>query len=110
MQKCNNHPGPLNSAVAVAGGESEEEGTFVEDKGSQKNSDTEVEKEEEEDNNSTGMYDHIKVEDKLDNLAEALDKIKFQGLNNNMEPIIYKWLDKDGRQILTVDFLGSGLP
>ena len=82
----------------------------MEDKGSEKDSDTEVKKEEEEDNNSTGTYDHIEVEGELDNLAEALDKIKFQGLNNNMEPIIYKWLDKDGRQILTVDFLVSGLP
>ena len=100
----------MDGAAAVTGVESEEEGTFVEDKGSEKDSDTEVEKEEEEDNNSTGMYDHIEVKDKLDNLDDVLDKIKFQGLNNNMEPIIYKWLDMDGRQILTVDFLVSGLP
>ena len=100
----------MDSAAAVTRVESEDKGTVVEDKGSEKDSDTEVEKEEEEGNNSTGTYDHIEVEDKLDNLAEALDKIKFQGLNNNMEPIIYKWLDKDGRQILTLDFLVSGLP
>ena len=110
-QKNNNHPDTLDSAAAVTGVESEEEGTIVEDKGSEKESDIKVEKEEEEeDNNSTGSCDHIEVEDKLDNLVEALDKIKFQGLNNNVEPIIYKWLDKDGRQILTVDFLVSGLP
>ena len=54
----------------------------------------------------------VNLEDKIQDLAEELEASRFIGKDQAyiMKPMLYNWLDSNGRQKVTVDFLVQSLP
>ena len=67
---------------------------------------SEVEEEEKVDEKS------VNLEDEIQDLAEELEASRFIGKHQAsiMKPMLYNWLDSNGRQKVTVDFLVQSLP